>query len=513
MRPEHPNTLFAAPRALRSGQLLRERTRGPWRPTRSSRRPSSPTSGAASRRRRARRRPGALHRPVPDARRAHAPRGGPDRRAATPSRRASARLGGGDGFADVWKRGLLRLGVQGQGQGPEGRLPPAARATATTWSNPPLLVVSRPRRDRDPHQLHQPQPGLYGRHARRPGGRRPVRARCAILRAVFTAPEELRPRHRAGRDHREAAAPLRRARPEPARARPRPASASPTSWTASCSACSPRTPACCRRASSRAWPRRRTAGPTSSRTPCGELFAKMAHGGGLFGTEEIDWFNGGLFDSGDVLPLTGAEISDAARGRPAQLGAHRARDLRHPVRARPGPRPARPARRPLHGPRRHLAARRAGGHAPAAARVRRDAGARDRAPAVRPEGHEGDAARPRTRGRLRGLPRSPATRPRARPRLRLAATSCIVTLWALKDLEWEAIQWGSLVLRAPHADPADRARGGPGHRDQRLRRRAGPGDDLDRRDPVDDPPRPGLRPRPDPARRSTTSRTATRCST
>ena len=36
----------------------------------------------------------------------------------------------------------------------------------------------------------------------------------------------------------------------------------------------------------------------------GELFAKMANDGGLFGTEEIDWFNGGLFDTGEVLPLT-----------------------------------------------------------------------------------------------------------------------------------------------------------------------------------------------------------------
>lgn len=40
----------------------------------------------------------------------------------------------------------------------------------------------------------------------------------------------------------------------------------------------------------------------------GELFSKMAHGGGLFGAERIDWFNGGLFDSGDVLPLAAEEI-------------------------------------------------------------------------------------------------------------------------------------------------------------------------------------------------------------
>ena len=40
----------------------------------------------------------------------------------------------------------------------------------------------------------------------------------------------------------------------------------------------------------------------------GDLFAKMSHGGGLFGAERIEWFNGGLFDSGAVLPLTQTEI-------------------------------------------------------------------------------------------------------------------------------------------------------------------------------------------------------------
>ncbi len=39
-----------------------------------------------------------------------------------------------------------------------------------------------------------------------------------------------------------------------------------------------------------------------------ELFAKMSSGGGLFGVEHIEWFNGGLFDAGDVLPMTRDEI-------------------------------------------------------------------------------------------------------------------------------------------------------------------------------------------------------------
>jgi len=77
-----------------------------------------------------------------------------------------------------------------------------------------------------------------------------------------------------------------------------------------------------------------------------ELFARMSAGGGLFGVERIDWFNGGLFDNADVLPLTVAEIGLVQRvsrldwsqvepavfgtlfergldpGKRAQLGAH-----------------------------------------------------------------------------------------------------------------------------------------------------------------------------------------------
>lgn len=40
-----------------------------------------------------------------------------------------------------------------------------------------------------------------------------------------------------------------------------------------------------------------------------DLFAKMSNEGGLFGTDRIQWFNGGLFDGGDVLPLSGEEIA------------------------------------------------------------------------------------------------------------------------------------------------------------------------------------------------------------
>jgi len=48
--------------------------------------------------------------------------------------------------------------------------------------------------------------------------------------------------------------------------------------------------------------------PTVFSNGLSELFAKMADGGGLFGAERIEWFNGGLFDGGAVLPLTADQI-------------------------------------------------------------------------------------------------------------------------------------------------------------------------------------------------------------
>ena len=174
----------------------------------------------------------------------------------------------------------------------------------------------------------------------------------------------------------------------------------------------------------------------------------MANDGGLFGTEEIDWFNGGLFDTGEVLPLTGSEISTLLevsrlnwaliepaifgtlfeRGldpdQRAQLGAHYTdRDaiwkLVEPVILRP---------------------------------LRREFVAmQTRVTELLLSGRKVTKATPRDQDpnavfedfltRLRGV--------------RVLDPACgsgnflIVSLWALKDLEFEAINWGSLVLRRP----------------------------------------------------------------
>lgn len=48
--------------------------------------------------------------------------------------------------------------------------------------------------------------------------------------------------------------------------------------------------------------------PERFTTGLSDLFGKMSHEGGLFGAEVIQWFNGGLFDGPDVLPMTKEEV-------------------------------------------------------------------------------------------------------------------------------------------------------------------------------------------------------------
>ncbi len=179
-----------------------------------------------------------------------------------------------------------------------------------------------------------------------------------------------------------------------------------------------------------------------------ELFAKMSQDGGLFGTEEIDWFNGGLFESADVIALTGTEITTLvevsklnwAKIEPAIFGTLFERGLDPDQRAQLGahytdrdaiwglvePVILRPLRRE---------------YAEMQARVTQlilsgrkvtKATRRDENPIAVFEAFL---------DRLRGV--------------RVLDPACgsgnflIVSLWALKDLEFEVIQWGSLVLERP----------------------------------------------------------------
>ena len=56
--------------------------------------------------------------------------------------------------------------------------------------------------------------------------------------------------------------------------------------------------------------------------------------GGLIGFERIDWFNGGLFDDDQALPLTADDIAICLRAASARLERNGSLDLRNAVRAR-----------------------------------------------------------------------------------------------------------------------------------------------------------------------------------
>jgi hypothetical protein len=187
-------------------------------------------------------------------------------------------------------------------------------------------------------------------------------------------------------------------------------------------------------------------------TALGELFAKMARDGGLFGTEEIDWFNGGLFDSGEVIPLVGSEITtllEVSRlnwaliepaifgtlfergldpGQRAQLGAHYTD--REAIWGLVEPVILRPLRRE---------------YAAMQARVTELLLAGRKVTKATPRAENPEAVFEDFLERLR--------------RVRVLDPACgsgnflVVSLWALKDLEFEAIHWGSLVLERPMQVP------------------------------------------------------------
>jgi hypothetical protein len=180
-----------------------------------------------------------------------------------------------------------------------------------------------------------------------------------------------------------------------------------------------------------------------------QLFAPMmARGGGMFGAEPVPWFNGGLFDSADVLPLTEAEIGTLLevgrlnwaliepaifgtlfeRGldpdRRAQLGAHYT--AREQIWQLVEPVVIRPLRREYAAMQTQVAGLLLSGR---------------RVTKATPVGLNPNAVFEAFLTRLRAV--------------RVLDPACgsgnflFVTLWALKDLEWEAINWGSLVLQEP----------------------------------------------------------------
>ncbi len=363
--------------------------------------------------------------------------------------KGAEKLDGGDGFADVWKKGFFAWEYKGKRKD----LRAAYRQLndyREALENPPLLVVSDLERIEVRTNFTNLSPKLYLVTLDDLAGADPSEP-LRILRAVFTDPEALRPHfdraqltEEAARRFAELAGALQSRGHEP------------------------QTVAhfldkllfCLFAEDAGLLPKgllNRLADatrlkPVDFAAALGQLLAMMASSGGMFGVERISWFNGGLFDSTDVLTLTSPEIGilldvgrlDWSRIEPAifgtlfergldpsqrtQLGAHYTGrdDIWHLVE----PVVIRPLRREFAAMQSRVTE----------LTIRRDAAGK--------KGPDPEARR---------LFEAYLARLRA---VRILDPACgsgnflYIALQALKDLELEAIQWGSLVLRIPQEFPA-----------------------------------------------------------
>jgi hypothetical protein len=293
--------------------------------------------------------------------------------------KGAEKFDGRDGFADVWKKGFFAWEYKGKRKD----LKAALRQLVDykdALENPPLLVVS----DLATIEVHTNFTGLspVTRHVTLDdlAAADPSDA-LAILRAVFIAPEELRPTHEpaqiteaAARHFADLAQALRGRGHDP-QAVAHFLDRILFYLFAEDVALLPKGVLSLLAARTRGRPH--LFGDSLS-----QMFGLMSRGGGMFGTDEVPWFDGGLFDSADVLPLSEAEIGlllevanlNWALIEPAIFGTLLERGL--------DPERRGPARGPLHGARSDLAARGARGDPAPAPRVRGDADAPHAAPEV-----------------------------------------------------------------------------------------------------------------------------------
>jgi hypothetical protein len=363
--------------------------------------------------------------------------------------KGAGRLGGGDGFADVWKRG--HFGWEYKRPGSDLR---AAYRQLVDYKdaleNPPLLVVSDLQTIEVRTNFTGLAPKLYTVTLDDLAAPDPSEA-LSVLRAVFTAPDELRPKvepaqvtERAARHFAELAQALRDRGHDPE----------------AVAHFLDRVLFCLFAEDAGILPKgllSRLAAATHGRSSVftealSELFGRMSEGGGMFGVEEVPWFDGGLFDSAEVLALTGTEINTLlevgnlnwALIEPAIFGTLFERGLDPDQRAQLGA---------------HYTDRTAIWELVEPV-------------VIRPLRRDYKAMQVRvTQLLLSGRKVTKATRPEDDPnevfrgfldrlrRVRVLDPACgsgnflVIALWALKDLEWEAVQWGSLVLRRPMEIP------------------------------------------------------------
>jgi hypothetical protein len=362
--------------------------------------------------------------------------------------KGAGKLAGGDGFADVWKRAFFAWEYKGKRKDLRAAYL-QLQGYRDALENPPLLVVSDLERIEVRTNFTNLSPVMYTVTLDDLASPDPSRA-LEILRAVFTDPGALRPTlsrqeltEEAARHFAELAVALQARGNEPA----------------AVAHFLDKLLFCLFAEDAGLLPKgllSRLATETRSKpddfgAALGDLFGKMAVGGGMFGAERVQWFNGGLFDSADVLRLTAPEIGtlvdvgklDWSRIEPAIFGTLFERGLDPAQRAQLGahytgrddiwrlvePVIIRPLRREF---------------AVMQARVTELTLRRD---AARKKGPDPEAKRlfDAYLERLRSV--------------RVLDPACgsgnflYVALQALKDLELEAIGWGSLTLREPQQFP------------------------------------------------------------
>jgi len=222
--------------------------------------------------------------------------------------KGAEKASGGDGFADVWKRGHFAWEYKSQGKDLNAAYQQLLQY-AGALDNPPLLVVSDLQRfqvhtnfNNTPKVVHEfDLNDLYSNPAE------PMR----ILRAVMTNPEELKPGVTRAEITKKAAEKFAglafklRARGNESHAVAHFLNKLLFCLFAEDAGLLP--PGLIKRLAGNL-----KAKPDEFGSALRELFSRMSVGGGNFGAEWIDWFNGGLFDGDEVLYLEPWDI-DALR--------------------------------------------------------------------------------------------------------------------------------------------------------------------------------------------------------
>lgn len=218
--------------------------------------------------------------------------------------KGAAKSAGGDGFADVWKRGHFAWEYKGKRKD-LGAAYQQLLQYREALENPPCLVVC----DLDRFEVHtnftgtKPAIHTFTLDTLRTAPAEPLR----ILRAVFQDPEALRPSVTREQVTEEAAARFAELAEKLQKRGHEPQTVAhflnrllfcffaedigvlPQGLFTRLMEVTKKT-------------------PEKFTAQLGQLFVLMSKGKGYFGTEEIEWFNGGLFDTAEVLPLTTEDV-------------------------------------------------------------------------------------------------------------------------------------------------------------------------------------------------------------